>query len=661
MKKLNVIGEKLVGQIKEKFSIEKIMKKNKLQSLFKKIIILAVIIFGILTIIIHKTLNSSYNNQNKIYEDRYSASMYANKINEDILNIKISLITYNSNHDNGISESLRLSGKDIDYNIRKYKMLRNVSDEEKKLIDEFIELNTIYSDKIKKISSDIEESKIVSENEIIEIISSGDKRIELSDKLINSANDRINMLNKENRKIKKAVLYTIVIINFVMIGLFLLMMLLVKKISQRAEYYALYNSITGLPNKNNVINTIANDIKEGYKGRFALLISLDIDNFKAVNDKLGHDLGDKLLNEIGKRFRRAIHVQDNIYHIGGDEFLFLINSVHNKNQAEIIVNKIQNTFKEPFHIEEKKIDYVTASLGIAIINQDGNDFETLYNYADDAMYEAKRLGKNRYMFYEEEMYSNVYEKIIKKRAIEEGIKKGEFKAYYQPKVSCEEKFLGAEALVRWIKEDNKIIPPLEFIEFAEEEGLIKDIGEAVIVDVCKNVSKWIEKGYRDFRIAINLSTEQLIDENMCDNAINIIESFKIPFEYIEFEVTESTIIKDFDIAIKSIKKIKDYGITVSIDDFGTGYSSLNYLKKLEVDSVKIDKSFIDTLAFDDGTNVMVSTIIKMCHYFGYEVVAEGVEERVQVECLKDLNCDIFQGYYFGKPMMDMDFEKEFLS
>lgn len=661
MKKLNVIGEKLFNKIKEKFSIEEIMEKNKLQSVFKKIIILSVIIFAVFTIIIYKTLESSYSNQNRIYEDRYLASTYASKINEDILNIKIALIIYNSNHNKAISESISLNGKNIDYIIRKYKMLRNISDEEKKLIDEFIELNTIYTGKIKNISSDIEESKIVSEKEIEEIISSGDKRIELSDKLIDSANDRVNMLNKENRKIKKAVLHTIVIINFAMICLFILMMLLVKKVSQRAEYYALYSSISGLPNKNNVINTIAKDIKELYKDKYALLMSLDIDNFKAVNDNLGHDFGDKLLQQIGKRFRRAIHMQDYVYHMGGDEFLFIINSVYNKNQAEIMINKIQNIFKEPFHIEGKNIDYVTASLGIAIINQDGNDFETLYNYADDAMYEAKRLGKDRYMFYEEEMYSNVYEKIIKKRAIEEGIKKGEFKAFYQPKVSSEEKLLGAEALVRWIKEDSKIIPPLEFIEFAEEEGLIKDIGEAVIVGVCKNVSEWIEKGYKDFRIAINLSAEQLIDENVCDNAIKIIESFKVPFEYIEFEVTESTIIKDFDIAIKSIKKIKNYGIKVSLDDFGTGYSSLNYLKKLEVDSVKIDKSFIDTLVFDDGTNVMVSTIIKMCHYFGYEVVAEGVEKREQVECLKDLNCDIFQGYYFGKPMIDVDFEREFLS
>jgi EAL domain-containing protein (putative c-di-GMP-specific phosphodiesterase class I) len=275
------------------------------------------------------------------------------------------------------------------------------------------------------------------------------------------------------------------------------------------------------------------------------------------------------------------------------------------------------------------------------------------------MYEAKKIGKNKYIFYEEQMYSDVYDKIVKKRAIEEGIKNGEFKAFYQPKISKDEIILGAEALARWIKND-RIIPPSEFIEFAEEEGLIKDIGECVIVEVCKNISQWIQEGYKDFRIAINLSAEQLIDESICENAIKIIEAYKVPFDYIEFEVTESTIIKDFDIAIKSIKKIKSYGIKVSLDDFGTGYSSLNYIKKLHVDSVKIDKSFIDTLVFDDGTNVMVNTIIKMCHYFGYEVVAEGVETREQIECLKDLNCDIFQGYYFGKPMNEEEFKNKYL-
>lgn len=530
-----------------------------------------------------------------------------------------------------------------------------------------MESNTIYSSKVKKmindidkskVFSDIDKSKIVKDEEIRQIISFGDTRIELSKKLIDYANNHVEMLNRQSKDVKTIVMYTVIIINFAMITLFILMMFIVTKICEKAEYYAFYSSITGLPNKEHAINTIAKDIPN-YIDRFAILISLDIDNFKAVNDTLGHDSGDKFLKQVGKRFKRAIHLNDHVYHMGGDEFLFFINSVYNNKQAEIMIKKIQNVFKEPFHIEGKKIDYVTASLGVVIINQDGNDFETLYNNADDAMYEAKRIGKNRYLFYEAEMNSNIYEKTVKKKAIEQGIKKGEFKVFYQPKVSSEEKFLGAEALVRWIKDD-RIIPPSEFIEFAEEEGLIKYIGEAVIIEVCKKVSEWIEKGYRDFRIAINLSAEQLIQEELCDKALSIIQDFDIPFEYIEFEVTESTVIKDFNVAIKNIKKIKSYGIKVSLDDFGTGYSSLNYLKKLEVDSVKIDKSFIDTLVFDDGTNVMVNTIIRMCHFFGYEIVAEGVEKREQIECLQDLNCDIFQGYYFGKPMKEEEFESKFL-
>ena len=660
MKKLNSIGAKLSNKIKNKFSIEKIVKRNNLKAIFNKIIIIAVAIFMLSTIITYETLNYSNSNQNEVYEDGYLASSYANKINEDILNIKIASIIYSTSYDKDIAENLKVYGKNIEDNINKYKLLHNLSEEEKRIIDQFMESNTIYSNKVKKMIDDIDKSKIVKDDEIQQIISFGDTRIELSKKLINYANGHVEMLNKQSKDVKTMVMYTVIIINLAMISLFLLMMFVVTKICEKAEYYAFYSSITGLPNKEYAINTIAKDISNLYRDRFGIIISLDIDNFKAVNDTLGHDSGDKLLKQVGKRFKRAIHLQDHVYHMGGDEFLFLINSVYDKNQAEFMIKKIQNVFKEPFQIEGKNIDYVTASLGVAIINQDGNDFETLYNNADDAMYEAKRLGKNRHLFYEGQMNSNIYEKTVKKKAIEEGIKKGEFKVFYQPKVSSEEKFLGAEALVRWIKDDGKIIPPVEFIEFAEEEGLIKYIGEAVIVEVCKKVAQWIEKGYKDFRIAINLSAEQLIDEELCDKALNIIKDFKIPFEYIEFEVTESSVIKDFNVAIKNIKKIKSYGIKVSLDDFGTGYSSLNYLKQLEVDSVKIDKSFIDTLVFDDGTNVMVNTIIKMCHFFGYEIVAEGVEKREQIECLQDLNCDIFQGYYFGKPMKDEEFENKFL-
>ncbi|HEX9025401.1 MAG TPA: EAL domain-containing protein [Clostridium sp.] len=656
----SVIIKKLTNKIKEKFSIEPIMKKNKLQSIFNSVIIVALTIFILFSIISYETLKYSYSNQNKIYEDGYLASSYANKINEDVLNIRTYSLLYSINYDESIADKLKTYGKDIDDNINKYKLLHNSTYEENKIIDELTKSNKLYSDKVKEMIDDIESSEIIRKNEIEEILSLGNTGVEMSKKLIDYANNYINMLNNNNKQIKSMVINTIIIINFAMITLFALMMFIVTKINRKIDYYAFYSSVSGLPNKNYVLNTLTKDISKLDKDKYAILISLDMDNFKAVNDTLGHSVGDKLLKQAGKRFKSVIKALDCVCHIGGDEFLFLIRSVNNMDEAETLVKRILNIFKEPFNIEGKKIDYVTASLGIVAINQEKKDFETLYNCADDAMYASKSIGKNRYSFYDKEMCSNIYEKTLKKKAIEEGIEKGEFKVFYQPKVSNEEKLLGAEALVRWIKDD-KIIPPSEFIEFAENEGLIKYIGEVVIVEVCKKISKWIEKGYKNFKIAINLSAEQLINEKLCDKALNIIKEFEIPSEYIEFEVTESTIIKDFNIAIKNIEKIKSYGIKVSLDDFGTGYSSLNYLKELSIDSVKIDKSFIDNLVFDDGSNVMVNYIIKLCHYFGYEVVAEGVEKREQVECLKDLDCDIFQGYYFGKPMNDTSFENEFLN
>lgn len=661
MKVFKDIIKKLSTKTKEGFSHGVNMKKNKLKFIFNSVIVIALAIFSLFTIVSYRMIQYSHSNQNKIYEDGYLASNYANKINEDILNIRIYSLIYSITYERSIADKLKTYGKDIDDNIDNYKLLHSLTYEEKDIIDELIKLNTIYSDKVKDLISDISEAKTIQESEIDEILSLGDKGLKISKKLIDYANKHVNMLNSKDREINDIVIKTITIIDFSMIVLLIIMIFVVRRISERADYYAFYSSITGLPNKNYVLNKLVKDISKLDKNKYAILISLDMDNFKAVNDTLGHGPGDEFLKQAGKRFRRVITSHDYVCHVGGDEFLFLIKSVSNKYEAEVMIKKIQNVFKEPFIIKGTKVDYVTASLGVVVINQDGNDFETLYNYADDAMYASKRIGKNRYSFYDKKMYSDVYEKTVKKKEIQEGIKKGEFKVFYQPKVSSEERFLGAEALVRWIKEDNKIIPPSEFIEFAETEGLIKDIGEVVIVEVCKKISEWINKGYKDFRIAINLSAEQLINESLCNKALNIIKEFGIPFEYIEFEVTESTIIKDFNIAIKNIEKIKSHGIKVSLDDFGTGYSSLNYLKELSIDSVKIDKSFIDNLVFDDASNVMVNTIIKICHYFGYEVVAEGVEKREQIECLQDLNCDIFQGYYFGKPMNEVNFESEFLA
>lgn len=460
------------------------------------------------------------------------------------------------------------------------------------------------------------------------------------------------------RDIAELFFFKLITINVSMTILFVLIVFLVIKIYKKINNYAFYSCTTGLPNKNYVLNNLIGEITR--INEFSALISLDMDNFKAVNDTLGHLAGDELLRQVGRRLKQVIKLEDCICHIGGDEFLFFIKSAKNEAEVEKLAYKIINVFTKAFVIDGKNVDYVTASIGIALIPKDGMDFQGLYNCADDAMYSVKNSGKNSYRFYNENMNLHIYEESIKKKKIKEGIENKEFKVYYQPKISKEGTLMGAEALVRWIKSDGNILLPSEFISFAEKNGLISAISNLVIDEVCNKLLLWIKEGYKDFTISINITAEHLTDEKNCKNIIERINSFHIPPQYIEFEITESMIIKDFDEALKNIQLIKDFGIKISMDDFGTGYSSLNYLRKLPIDIVKIDKSFIDAINEEKKDRVIIENIINICHSFKYAVVAEGVEDEEQFKTLKKMQCDIFQGYYFGKPVDENVFESRFL-
>lgn len=461
-----------------------------------------------------------------------------------------------------------------------------------------------------------------------------------------------------DKNIIRSFILELIIINISMVILFILIVLLVTKIFKKINNYAFYSYTTGLPNKNYVVTNLIDQISRIKE--FSALISLDMDNFKAVNDTLGHLSGDELLRQAGRKFKKVIEPQDCVCHIGGDEFLFFIKSSHDKVEVEKMAKEIISAFTEPFIINGENVDYVTASLGIALIPQDGNNFQTIYNCADDAMYSAKKSGKNSYEFYDKSMNLHIYENSIKRKEIEYGIKNKEFKVFYQPKVSKDGILIGAEALVRWIKSDGTLLAPSEFIDFAERNGLIIFITEIVINEVCNKVLFWIEKGYKNFTISINITAEHLINEKICKSIIERIRAFNVPTQYIEFEITESMIIKDLDIAVRNINMIKDFGIRISMDDFGTGYSSLNYLEKLPIDIIKIDKSFIDKINEQEKNRNVLENIINIAHTFNYDVVAEGVENEEQYEILKEMKCDIFQGYYFGKPVEENTFETTFL-
>jgi diguanylate cyclase (GGDEF)-like protein len=455
------------------------------------------------------------------------------------------------------------------------------------------------------------------------------------------------------------ILLILICINLSMVILFILIMLLVLRAFRRINYYAFTSSITGLPNKNFVLNNLIDDIS--HVGNFSALMSLDMDNFKAVNDSLGHLAGDQLLKHVGNRLKKLLSLEDCVCHIGGDEFLFFIKSAQDMNEIEKLAANIIDIFKTPFNINGKTVDYVTASLGIALIPKDGHDFQTLYNHADDAMYAVKNAGKNKYVFYDESISLHIYEDAVRKKELEDGIARKEFKVFYQPKIAVDGSLIGAEALVRWFKSDGSILLPLEFIGFAEKSGLILAISDFIIEDVCKKVLDWAEKGYTSFSVAINLTAEHLINDDICRNLLEKIKSCNVLAQMIEFEITESMIISDFEMAARNITMIKDVGIKVCLDDFGTGYSSLNYLKNLPIDNIKIDKSFIDSIPDNKRDLAILNSIMEIAHYLGYKVVAEGVEKEEQFETLKNIHCDMFQGYYFGKPVDEDTFERCFLN
>jgi len=474
--------------------------------------------------------------------------------------------------------------------------------------------------------------------------------------IIKNTIEELNIDNKEY--VIKLFMSKITIINVSMILLFSLIVLLVTKVFKKINNYAFYSCTTGLPNKNYMLNNLMGEISKN--PQYAAVISLDMDDFKAVNDTLGHLSGDELLKQAGERFEQVIDIKDCVCHIGGDEFLFFIRAAKKHSDVEKVAKKIIDVFSNPFIVNGNIVDYVTASAGIALIPQDGKDFQTLYNCSDDAMYSAKKLCKSNYKFYDKSMSMHLYEESVKKKEIKDGIQNKEFKAFYQPKFSKNGILIGAEALARWVKKDGSIIPPAEFISFTEKIGLIVSITDAIIDEVCTSILGWIVKGYENFSISINITSEHIVNEKLCRQILNRVNAFNIPPQYLEFEITESMVIDDFDMAVSNIKMIKDFGIKISMDDFGTGYSSLNYLKKLPIDIIKIDKSFIDAINKDDKDKILLKNIINISHEFQLEVIAEGVENIHQYEILKKMQCDMFQGYYFGKPVEEKMFETLFL-
>jgi diguanylate cyclase (GGDEF)-like protein/PAS domain S-box-containing protein len=430
-----------------------------------------------------------------------------------------------------------------------------------------------------------------------------------------------------------------------------------EKLQNEEEIYKLayHDILTKLPNRtrfNEYLTTLL-DHRERVPKQFALLF-LDLDNFKYVNDQFGHNIGDLLLIKVAKILKTILRKTDFIARLGGDEFIILVDEYENINQIHVLCDKIIKSLAEKFTIKGNKFK-IGCSIGIAIYDNDGKKQTELLKNADTAMHKSKQNGKNRFTFYTQEMNDELKRKIELENGLKNALITGEFEVYYQPKISLKtDKIIGAEALIRWNNAILGVVPPNDFIPFAEEIGLIGEIGDFVLEDVFKNINT-IKKYNDDLVVSINISSIQLQEKHFVKKIKKLLNQSDCNTKNIEFEITETIIMTNVDDTIQKLLAIKELGISISIDDFGTGYSSMNYLHKLPIDIIKIDKSFIENIFGKEDSTILINAIVSLSKALNLKTVAEGVEEKFQKEHLKKIDCDIMQGYLFSKPLVFKDF------
>jgi diguanylate cyclase (GGDEF)-like protein len=421
---------------------------------------------------------------------------------------------------------------------------------------------------------------------------------------------------------------------------------------QQIDIYKLayYNSVTGLPNKIMLRERIDNLLTaDSNLSRFAF-IYMDLDNFKDINDSYGHTTGDKILYEIGQRLKQLEEEYIRVFNLGGDEFVILIERLNSNAYIESVVKEILYNIFLNMKIDGN-IFNITASAGVAMFPDVGRSYTELLRSADTAMYKAKEKNKGSYTFYDKVMGDAAVEKIKMQNSLSNAMEKDEFVLFYQPQLKLKDgKISGFEALIRWKSKELGFVSPLRFIKIAEDSRLIIPIGKWVLEKACSFIKRLNEEEGSDYVVAVNISVIQLLQEDFVDTVLDILEKTGLQACYLELEITESILMNSVNSIIKKLELLKKSGIKVALDDFGTGYSSLSYLNQLPISVLKIDKAFISSISESKQNNLLTGSIIEMGHVMGIEVVAEGIENNIQLETLKELNCDKIQGYIISKPL-----------
>ena len=426
---------------------------------------------------------------------------------------------------------------------------------------------------------------------------------------------------------------------------------IIQEQNLKLHYQTNYDKLTNLPNRTRFKDILTQTIEAAkLRNEHLAVLFIDLDQFKKINDSFGHDLGDEVLVELSKKINNTIRIENTLARLGGDEFAVIIKDVKNMQVPSKVARKLLSVIKEPIEVQGQKF-YISASIGISLFPQDADTAEDIAKFADAAMYKAKDEGRDNFQFYSSDMTTLAFERVLLQNSLRIAVEEEQFVVYFQPQYEIDTNtIVGMEALVRWQHPELGLIPPNNFIPLAEESGLIVDIDRIVMKKAMMQFRTWYEQELHPGILSLNLAMKQLNSHTFILQLVNMMQETEFNPKWLELEVTETQIMQHPDNAIKKLKQINELGIEIAIDDFGTGYSSLAYLKKLPLDKLKVDQSFIRDLHIDEDDKAITKAIIGLGESLNLKVIAEGVETKEQLDFLQKNRCQYVQGYLYSKPL-----------
>lgn len=429
-----------------------------------------------------------------------------------------------------------------------------------------------------------------------------------------------------------------------------------KKYQQELHHIAYHDLLTDLPNRLALYKENEMLISTNHDSKFAMLF-IDVDNFKFINDTMGHDFGDQLIKLLSKRLDCLLKENCSLYRLGGDEFIIIVKNVKQPEDTEALAAQVLAWFEEPFKVGDSVL-HINISIGVSVYPEHGRDINELLRCADIAMYRAKEAGKNRHVVYTQTMNEIVANRVLIEKHLRIALENNEFELFYQPQFGIKEnRITGFEALLRWNSRELGLVSPLKFIKIAEETQLIVSLGTWVLRKACAFIKQLHTQGQTDLVVSVNISILQLLQNDFVDSVLDVLDFYDLGPQYLELEITESILMESYETIEGNLKFLCGKGVKIALDDFGKGYSSLSYLKQLPITTLKIDKSFIDSISSERGNKSLTGQIVAMGRSMGLNVVAEGVETQEQFNYLISCKCHKIQGYMFSKPLHEKEAEE----